>query len=212
MSTKRQETAVRDQGQAIKKGRSQFTTPTSKLIFITGGARSGKSASALRLAGSISGKKAYLATAQPLDREMAERIKKHRSDRDDCWATIEEPLDISDIIKKNSKYNVILLDCLTLWISNLMHKKTTGNLQETGITDVKTISKAVYREVDNLINACRVSNANLIIVSNEVGLGIVPDNPLARLFRDIAGFANQKMAEAADEAYFVVSGITTRIK
>lgn len=212
MSTKRQEAGIRNQGQEIKKGGSQFRTPISKLIFITGGARSGKSASALKLAGSISGKKAYLATAQPLDMEMAERIKKHRSDRDDCWATIEEPLDISDIIKNNSKYNVILLDCLTIWISNLMHKKTTGTFQETSITDEKSVSQTVYREVDNLINTCRVSNANLIIVSNEVGLGIVPDNPLARLFRDIVGFANQKMAEAADEVYLVVSGITTRIK
>ncbi|MEE8185230.1 MAG: bifunctional adenosylcobinamide kinase/adenosylcobinamide-phosphate guanylyltransferase, partial [Thermodesulfobacteriota bacterium] len=78
--------------------------------------------------------------------------------------------------------------------------------------DEKSVSQTVYREVDNLINTCRVSNANFIIVSNEVGLGIVPDNPLARLFRDIVGFANQKMAEAADEVYLVVSGITTRIK
>jgi adenosylcobinamide kinase/adenosylcobinamide-phosphate guanylyltransferase len=93
-----------------------------------------------------------------------------------------------------------------------MHKKANGKLEEASIADVKTISKAVYREVDNLINVCRVSNANFIVVSNEVGLGIVPDNPLARWFRDIAGLANQKMAEAADEVHFVVSGITTRIK
>jgi adenosylcobinamide kinase/adenosylcobinamide-phosphate guanylyltransferase len=203
---------VRSPGQEIKKGDSQFRTPISKLIFITGGARSGKSACALKVAGSISGKKAYLATAQSLDKEMDDRIKKHRRDRDDSWTTIEEPLDISDIIKKNTKYNVILLDCLTIWISNLMHKKANGKLEEASIADVKTISKAVYREVDNLINVCRVSNANFIVVSNEVGLGIVPDNPLARWFRDIAGLANQKMAEAADEVHFVVSGITTRIK
>ncbi|MBI5875907.1 MAG: bifunctional adenosylcobinamide kinase/adenosylcobinamide-phosphate guanylyltransferase [Deltaproteobacteria bacterium] len=169
----------------------------TKLIFILGGARSGKSAYALKLAESITGKRLYLATAEALDKEMAERIKKHKKERGNNWTTIEEPINVADVIQGNKKYDVILLDCLTLWISNLMHNCAIRNPQSA---------------ISKLVSACKKTKANIIVVSNEVGLGIVPDNPLAREFRDIAGIANQKIAAAADEVYFVAAGIGMRIK
>lgn len=174
----------------------------SRFIFIVGGARSGKSSFALKLAESIKGKRLYIATAETLDEEMKERIKKHKKDRGNNWNTIEEPIKIADVIKKNKKYGVILLDCLTLWISNLIHKEARVRGQGSG----------VIKSITELISACKEPKASIIIVSNEVGLGIVPDNPLARQFRDIAGFANQKIADAADEVYFMVSGIPLKIK
>ncbi len=180
----------------------EHRTPNSKLVFILGGARSGKSSFALKLAVSIKGKRLYIATAEALDEEMAERIRKHKKERGNNWTTIEEPIKIADIIKKNKKYDVILIDCLTLWISNLMHKENRSKGQ----------GASGRKNIETLIDTCANSKTNIIIVSNEVGLGIVPDNPLAREFRDIAGFANQKMAEAADEVYFTVSGIPMRMK
>ncbi len=179
---------------------STCRTPNSKLIFILGGARSGKSAYALKLAESMKGRKLYLATAEALDSEMAERIKQHKKDRGDGWTTIEEPIKIAEVIAKNKKYDVLLLDCLTLWVSNLMH------------TSFKSEIRNQKSEIPRFISACKNSKANIIVVSNEVGMGIVPDNPLARKFRDIAGYANQKMAEAADEVYFVAAGIAMRMK
>jgi len=177
----------------------------SRFIFILGGARSGKSGFALKLAESIKGKRLYIATAEVLDKEMEERIKKHKKDRGNNWTTIEEPLKIADVIKKNKKYGVILLDCLTLWISNLMHKEARNKGQGAR-------GKRTKQAITELISACKDLKASIIIVSNEVGLGIVPDNPLARQFRDIAGLANQRIAETADEVYFMVSGIPMRVK
>ncbi|MBI3753746.1 MAG: bifunctional adenosylcobinamide kinase/adenosylcobinamide-phosphate guanylyltransferase [Deltaproteobacteria bacterium] len=182
---------------------SELRTPNSKLIFILGGARSGKSAYALKLAESIAGERLYLATAEALDKEMAERIKKHKKERGNNWTTIEEPMRIADVIAKDKKHAVILLDCLTLWLSNLI---TNYELRITNL------DSQIAKQIASLISACKKTKANIIVVSNEVGLGIVPDNPLARRFRDIAGIANQKMAEAADEVYFVVSRIGMRIK
>lgn len=202
------------------KENSEPRTPNSELVFITGGARSGKSSFALKLAESITppptsprkggrikvgGKRLYIATAEALDNEMAKRIKKHKKERGNNLDTIEEPIKIADVIKKNKGYDVILLDCLTLWISNLMHKEARG--KEQGARGRRTLQK-----ITDLISACKKAKASTIIVSNEVGLGIVPDNPLARQFRDIAGFANQEIADAADEVYFMVSGIPMRIK
>ena len=169
------------------------------IIFIIGGARSGKSAFAEKLATSLTGKRAYIATAQALDPEMAARIEKHRKQRGASWDTYEEPLAIADLLKKlSSSYDVVLLDCLTLWLSNTM-AHTDGD-------------DAVATRSDELVEAIRAFKGTCIVVSNEVGLGIVPDNPLARKFRDLAGTLNQKVAQAADEAYFTASGIPMKIK
>lgn len=175
----------------------------SRLILVLGGARSGKSAYALQLAESMPGKRLYLATAEALDNEMLQRIKKHKKGRGNNWQTIEEPIKIAEVVKKNRGYDVILLDCLTIWLSNLI---THYELR------IMNLDSQIVKHIASLVSACKKTKADIIVVSNEVGLGIVPDNPLARKFRDIAGIANQKMAEAADEVYFVVSGMTIRLK
>lgn len=168
------------------------------ITFIIGGARSGKSLFALQKASALPGSKAYIATAQALDDEMKERIEKHKKERTEEWMTFEEPLNISALIKDiQGKYDVILLDCLTLWLSNLMLNNFDTN-----------------KEIERLINALRLTpNApHMFIVSNEVGMGIVPDNELSRRFRDLSGYLNQKVAEIADEAYLVTAGIPIKIK
>jgi adenosylcobinamide kinase/adenosylcobinamide-phosphate guanylyltransferase len=172
-----------------------------RIVFITGGARSGKSSFALSEAGKIKGRKAYIATAQALDEEMKERIAKHKEERSADWETFEEPFKVSEILSDVcSKYSIIVLDCLTLWLSNLI----CGNMD---------CGKAVDDLVSVLNNSkLETHNSKLVIVSNEVGMGIVPENELARRFRDMAGFLNQKIAEIADEAYLVTAGIPIKIK
>jgi adenosylcobinamide kinase / adenosylcobinamide-phosphate guanylyltransferase len=170
-----------------------------RIIFITGGVRSGKSQFALELAQKFPGPKAYLATAQPLDREMAERIRRHKKNRPKGWATLEEPLRVSEILEeKGDDFSLILIDCLTLWISNGLMANWT--------------EKKFLQEADRLRKVCRDARCSLIIVSNEVGLGIVPDNPAARIFRDLSGLIHQKIARQADEVYFMVSGIPLQLK
>ncbi len=172
---------------------------SKRIYFITGGARSGKSAFAERLAGRLPGKRAYLATAQALDAEMAARIERHRKERGDLWDTYEEPLAVAELLRKLSGwYETALLDCLTLWLSNVMARAG-------GEGDIVS-------RTDELVAAIKDFKGSCIVVSNEVGLGIVPDNPLARRFRDFAGIVNQKMAQAADEVYFTAAGIPVKIK
>jgi adenosylcobinamide kinase/adenosylcobinamide-phosphate guanylyltransferase len=170
-----------------------------KKYFITGGARSGKSSFAEKRAREVSGKRAYIATAQALDAEMAAKIEKHKKDRGGIWVTFEEPLAVAELLRNLSgAYDVVLLDCLTLWLSNIMV-----------VSEDNDVLKA---RTDELISAVAEFSGVCIVVSNEVGLGIVPDNALARRFRDYAGMLNQKMAQAADEVHFTVAGIPMRVK
>ena len=172
----------------------------TKLIFITGGARSGKSRFAQKLVENMEGKKVFIATAQPLDEEMRKRIEKHKKERPLKWDTFEEPQLLCSAIKKcNGKYDVILIDCLTMWISNLL-------------TQYHSNEKEVLEEVNTLANSFENITSTVLIVSNEVGFGIVPADSLSRLFRDIAGFANQKIASQADEAYLVTAGLPLNLK
>ena len=176
-----------------------------KIIFIIGGARSGKSSFALNEASKIKGQKAYIATAEALDSEMKVRIERHKKDRGNNWDTYEEPLKIIDILSDiKTKYDVVVIDCLTLWLSNLVSRN----------------SDIIY-EIEKFINALRITPAyrtgrhyalRIYIVSNEVGMGIVPDNEMAREFRDMTGVLNQKIAETADEVYLVTAGIPIKIK
>ncbi|MBF0329523.1 MAG: bifunctional adenosylcobinamide kinase/adenosylcobinamide-phosphate guanylyltransferase [Nitrospirae bacterium] len=168
----------------------------SGITFIIGGARSGKSSFALKKASDKQGKKAYIATAQAFDAEMKERIEKHKKERSSDWECFEEPLEIAALLKNiQGRYEVILLDCLTLWLSNMM-------LAEKNIED----------EIESLVSSIKGNKSSLFFVSNEVGLGIVPDNPLARRFRDLAGTLNQSIAAVADEVYFVAAAIPMKIK
>ncbi|OGP12836.1 MAG: bifunctional adenosylcobinamide kinase/adenosylcobinamide-phosphate guanylyltransferase [Deltaproteobacteria bacterium GWA2_54_12] len=168
------------------------------LVFIVGGARSGKSAYALGRASNCKGRKVYIATAQALDSEMSARIDAHRIERGEGWETIEESLHVAAAIAGLGAGSVVVIDCLTLWLSNLLH---------SGMDDEK-----IKEAVDALAAACALSLSPVIAVSNEVGLGLVPENPLARRFRDLSGWMNQKMAAKASEAWLVASGIPLKLK
>ena len=181
-----------------------------KMLFVLGGARSGKSAFAVELAKNYK-KVAYIATAQALDDEMAERIRIHKASRPKNWQVIESPLDADRVVKDlDGKTDFILFDCVTLYITNLITPTLTlppggGGKGEEGDADI-------LKKIDSLCKACRDISADVAIVSNEVGLGVVPDNELSRRFRDLAGKANQIIAKEADEVYFLTAGIAQRIK
>ena len=166
-------------------------------ILVLGGARSGKTSFAERLAMRAGETPLYLATAQALDAEMRDRVKLHQQQRHKRFATLEEPLALSTALKAAAReHDVILVDCLTLWITNLLG----ANLN-------------VAEAVDELIATLPdIDTARVILVSNEVGLGIVPDNPLARMFRDLAGAAHQRLAEICSEVHFVVAGLPMTLK
>jgi adenosylcobinamide kinase / adenosylcobinamide-phosphate guanylyltransferase len=168
-------------------------------ILVIGGCRSGKSGHALNLANQISGNKIFMATCKPHDKEMEERVLLHKKQRSRAWTTLEVPIHLPEEIDKNSwKENVILVDCLTLWISNLMLE---SNDQQNMDAPVR-----------NLVRSLEKASCPIILVSNEVGTGIVPENALARRFRDIAGFANQKVAACADSVIWMVAGIPVGVK
>ncbi len=161
-----------------------------------GGARSGKSRHAQAIAEACAGERIFVATAQAFDGEMAERIVLHQRDRDASWRTIEAPVDLPGVIgAEGGEGRVLLVDCLTLWLSNLL-------LSEA---DLEAAS-------DALVGAIQRAEANIVFVSNEVGFGIVPDNALARRFRDAAGRLNQRVAGVCDAVELVVAGLPLRIK
>lgn len=171
----------------------------SRLILITGGARSGKSSFALKLASSLKKKVVHVATAAALDPEMRRRIKLHKKARSKEWLTIEEPVDILTVIKKIPKdREVVVLDCLTLLISNLM---LAGYKDSVIYNEIRSVAKALKKQF-------KVS----IAITNEVGSGIVPDNEMARGFRDLQGRVNQIVSEEANSVYLLVSGIPIKIK
>lgn len=170
----------------------------NKLIFVTGGARCGKSSFALKEAAKIPGAKAYIATAEGLDQEMRERIENHKKQRAAGWDTFEEPIRIVDVITEmRGRYSSLIIDCLTLWLSNIM-----------------TADADAQHEIEKLIQALRTAApvSHIYVVANEVGMGIVPDNEIARKFRDMAGLLNQRVAEVADEVFLLVSGIPLKVK
>jgi adenosylcobinamide kinase/adenosylcobinamide-phosphate guanylyltransferase len=165
------------------------------IILITGGARSGKSVRAEARATAFAGKPVYIATAEALDAEMRERIAKHRARRGNEWIEHETPLELVSALKATDGGGARLVDCLTLWLSNLMHAQRDWS-----------------QEVTHLVEALRAQKNPVVLVTNEVGLGIVPDNALARQFRDAAGTMNQMIARAVDEVEFVVAGLPMRVK
>ncbi len=167
-------------------------------ILVTGGARSGKSRFAENLAGQKQ-RVAYLATAEVLDGEMKERIQRHRQGRNPSWHTIEEPLEVLGSLKSSEMgHDVILIDCITLWISNLL----AANLDDEQIT----------RRVSALAEYLSKPSASVICVTNEVGSGVVPSYPLGRRFRDMAGQTNQCLAQACSHVVWLLSGIPVQVK
>ena len=173
---------------------------SGRIVFITGGARSGKSSFALKEASLVQGRKAFIATAEAIDAEMKERIERHRRDRGAGWETCEEPLQVQRRSRKcRTVYDVLVLDCLTIWLSNVMWAGSDVHLE------IEDLVCTIKRFSEN-------SPASLFIVSNEVGMGIVPENEMARKFRDLAGFLNQRVAEVSGEVYWTVAGIPVKIK
>ncbi len=166
------------------------------LVLVTGGARSGKSRFALERAGGLGPPRVFIATAEAGDEEMAARIARHRADRPRGWRTVEAPRRLAPALRRLAS-GVVLVDCLTLWLANLMD-------DDPGFDPVPS--------VDELLRALRARRAAVVVVTNEVGFGIVPESPLGRAFRDAAGFMNQRVVEAADEAHLVVAGRALRIK
>jgi len=170
---------------------------------VLGGARSGKSTFAERLASTLGEPVTYIATAQPGDAEMEERIREHRKRRPTSWVTVEEPVNVSNCIAEwGQKSKVVIVDCLTLLVSNLLFGFATGEQKSD-----HQRKDVVLEEMVRLAKAAKDAPAHVIVVSNEVGLGLVPPYPQGRLFRDVAGWANQLMAAEADKVYFLVAGI-----
>lgn len=185
----------------------------AQLTFILGGARSGKSRFALRLAATSKRSVAFIATATASDQEMVERIRRHRAERPGDWYTFEEPLRLGWAIQQAASVaDVLLLDCLTLWLSNLLLSQGRA---ESEIAPVSPELEAhVLGEVERLLQAARAlrPDQQLIVVSNEVGLGIVPFSPLGRGYRDLLGLVNQRLARAAARAYFLIAGLPLDLK
>ncbi len=165
------------------------------IILITGGARSGKSMRAEARTREFAGRPVYIATAEALDEEMRARIARHRARRGNDWLEREAPLELVTALKETDGAGARLVDCLTLWLSNLMHAERDW-----------------AKEAAQLADALREQSSSVVLVTNEVGLGIVPDNALARQFRDAAGHINQMIARVADEVEFVVAGLPMRVK
>lgn len=170
-----------------------------EVTLVIGGARSGKSRHAEHLAGLYLGKRMYVATAEPFDDEMRERIARHQEARRGKFsATVEEPIRLAQALdEQDDDVSVVLVDCLTVWMGNLLHHK--------GI-------QPEYHEVDRFLRYLGSPRTSLIIVSNEVGQGIVPADPMSRHFRDHAGWLNQKVAQIADRVVWMVAGIAVTIK
>jgi|CXWL01.1.fsa_nt_gi adenosylcobinamide kinase/adenosylcobinamide-phosphate guanylyltransferase len=169
-----------------------------RLILVTGGASSGKSAFALTVTGKR-GARIFVATGQPRDAEMAERIRRHQEARGAEWAVAEVPVALAAWIRRaGSRYGVIVVDCLTLWLSNLLARHCDQD--------------AIRRRVETLIEAIRSCGSHIVLVTNELGSGVVPMHRETRRFRQLAGEVNQQIARAADDVYWVVSGLPVHIK
>ena len=171
-----------------------------KVFYVTGGARSGKSAFALRLAASDA-QRVVLATAEPFDEEMLFRVSRHREERGSQFTTVEEPLYLARALSQIPlDTGVVLLDCLTVWTGNLMYYAVSRGEEQ------------MAQQIELFFEALRHLPCDIILVSNEVGMGIVPENAMARTFRDRAGLINQQAALIAAEAYLLCSGLPLRLK
>ena len=207
-------------------------------LFIIGGARSGKSSYALELGSGFPGRKGFIATAEAFDEEMKGRISLHQKTRPMEWETIEEPVDIGKRLQDIAGlYDVVIVVCLTLWLSNMLGREEDSEPPKenenpplppfrkgAGFPLLRSIAtgrggfdrgfsdERIKAEIEHLTSVLKDVSCKVIVVSNEVGLGIVPENKIARLFRDLGGLMNQKVASVADEVYLVTCGIPMRIK
>lgn len=188
----------------------------SNLVLITGGARSGKSSFAELLAAHPRQPVIYIATAQVYDEEMALRVKKHQNQRPSHWALVEEPLALAAVLERyRQEKGVILVDCITLWLSNLLlsrypeEKALQGREYSEALNELE---QWILEQVRTVSGLAQQITPQVIMVTNEVGNGIVPDNPLSRVYRDLAGRANQILGRSASKVYSVVAGYPVEIK
>lgn len=176
-----------------------------KLFLVVGGRRSGKSEFALKLGESLKGPRAFIATCPSIDPEMDQRILKHQSERDGrIWSTIEEQTGLANVMKANANYRLFLIDCVTLWVNNLMFQYSQQGLA--------LAEKELIDRIHEVMEVCRQVEADVIFVSSEIGLGVVPDNPETRLFLDLIGRCNQMLASGSEEVFMVSCGIPLRLK
>jgi len=175
------------------------------LILVTGGSRSGKSDYALHMAEALPGPRAFVATCPVVDEEMTERVRKHQQARSTAeWHTIEEPLNIADVLKDDTGFRVFLVDCLTLWINNLMfHASQTGD---------PFSEEHMALRCEGFLRSCSSVPGTIFLVTNEVGSGIVPENEVSRRYRDLVGRCNHNMADAADRVVLVCCGLPLILK
>ena len=178
----------------------------SRITLILGGARSGKSSHAQSLAEATGRSVTFLATAQALDEEMTSRIETHRLERPAGWETVEIPCDIAPHVSQ-IKSEIVILDCVTLLVSNLLMQFVKDDL-----VDEKPFMLAVKKEIEGLIAAIHEQKQEWLIISNEVGLGLVPPYQMGRVYRDALGWANQRLAREADRVLFLVAGIPMVVK
>jgi adenosylcobinamide kinase / adenosylcobinamide-phosphate guanylyltransferase len=172
-------------------------SPGPRLVLVGGGVRSGKSAFALAYARRLAEGGVFLATAQAFDDEMRARIERHRAERGAELETREEPLALVEALAGVASDRLVLVDCLTLWLSNLLLAELPA--------------REILGRVDRFVQAARQRSAPTLVVTNEVGMGVVPESPLGRAFRDLAGLANQRLAAAADETYAAILGVVLRL-
>lgn len=169
------------------------------IVLVTGGSRSGKSRYAAKTGEALDGPRAFVATCPLIDEEMNERIRKHREERKRFdWQTIEEPVELAAALRKTLGFNVRIVDCLTLWVNNLMYRA------EQSLTRID--EDEISRKCEELLTISADLNGTIIFVTNEVGMGVIPDNPASRLFRDLVGRCNQTMAHGADEVTLLACG------
>lgn len=177
----------------------------SRITLILGGARSGKSSYALKLAESRKSV-TFIATAQAFDDEMSARIQKHKAERPASWETLELPLHIAPSVSQ-IKSDVVILDCITLWVTNLLMQFVNDDL-----VDEAPFMQASQAETEKLLAAIRNTELDWLIVSNEVGLSLVPPYQMGRVYRDALGWVNQRLAQEADKVIFMVAGIPMNVK
>jgi len=174
-----------------------------ELLFVTGGTRSGKSTFAERLALASGADVIYLATMEPGDEELRDRVRRHQSRRPAAWATVEEPLTLPDALAEAPPEACVLIDCISLWVTNRLMQLDS---EDPSLEVVATLEAALDAEVDALLATAEARTGITIAVTNEVGAGLVPPYPLGRVYRDVLGRVNQRVSAVADRAWLLVSG------
>jgi len=183
------------------------------IVLITGGARSGKSAYAEKLAKKAKGGVLYIATSIPFDDEMKDRVRKHKERRPGNWYTFEGYKDLKQVFyDEKLHFDTILLDCVTIMVTNLMLERSGDNFDDLNNRDIDKMESEILQEVVDFLNEAEKSLKTIILVTNEIGSGIVPEYKMSRVFRDIAGRVNQYIASRAQEVHMVVCGIPIKIK